>query len=207
MTDTFSFANKLEKFSNKAVQPIWRDAWKAKEVALRTRFVQTSEKLNEHSKNLEELTVGDRCFVQNQTGNHPKRWDRTGVVVDAGRNDQYTVKIDGSGRVTLRNRRFLRKFKPASMVIQAAPSPVQDTPSLSIVKDPRQSQHTPVINDATECQDFTTPPMVVPDTPLQPADHSVVPSQLVVPTDSPQQDGPAAATKMPTALKRLLSHN
>ena len=207
MTDTFSFANKLEKFSNKAVQPIWRDAWKAKEVALRTRFVQTSEKLNEHSRNLEELTVGDRCFVQNQTGNHPKRWDRTGVVVDAGRNDQYTIRIDGSGRVTLRNRRFLRKFKPASMVIQSAPSPVQDTPSFSTVKDPGQSQHTPVVSDATECQDLTTPPILFPVTPLQPRDNSLGPPKLDVQTDFPQQDGSVAGTKTPAAVKRLLSHN
>ena len=120
--DAFSFINRLNKFSNKAIKPVWREAWSAKESALRTRFVKTSEKLNEHSRNLENLSVGDHCFVQNQTGNYPKRWDRTGAIVEVNPHDQYTVKIDGSGRLTVRNRRFLRRFQPATMEIQPAPT-------------------------------------------------------------------------------------
>ncbi|KAK3779407.1 hypothetical protein RRG08_015808 [Elysia crispata] len=63
------------------------------------------------------MSIGDGCFVQNQTGISPKQWDRTGIVVDVGANDQYIVKINGSGRLTSRNRRFLRQFQPASVVI------------------------------------------------------------------------------------------
>ena len=121
--DAFSFMNRLDKFSNTAINPIWREAWPAKESALQTRFVKTSEKLNEHARNLAKMSIGDRCFVQNQSGNSPKPWDRTGIVADVGANDQYIVKIDGSGRLTSRNRRFLRQFQPASMVIQPAPAP------------------------------------------------------------------------------------
>ena len=69
------------------------------------------------------MSIWDRCFVQNQTGNSPKRWDHTGIVVDVGTKDQYIVTIDGSGRQTSRNRRFLRQFQPASMVIQPAQAP------------------------------------------------------------------------------------
>ena len=108
--DAFSFINRLEKFSNEAVKPTWREAWAAKESALRTRFVKTAEKINEHAQKLEKLNIGDRCLVQNQTGNYPKRWERTGIVMEIGRHDQHTIKIDGSGRLTVRNRRFLRKF-------------------------------------------------------------------------------------------------
>ncbi|KAK3790487.1 hypothetical protein RRG08_015956 [Elysia crispata] len=57
------------------------------------------------------MSIGDGCFVQNQTGISPKRWDRTGIVIDMGANDQYIVKINGSGRLTSRNRRFLRQFQ------------------------------------------------------------------------------------------------
>ena len=116
--DAFAFINRLEKFSNKNIRPIWREAWQRKEEALRERFHRTAEKLNEHSRRLVDLNVGDRCYVQNQTGNFPKRWDRSGTVVEMYDHDSFAVKIDGTGRVTRRNRRFLRKFSPVSPVIQ-----------------------------------------------------------------------------------------
>ena len=72
LRDAFSFVNRLEKFSNTAIRPLWRDAWNLKESALRTRFTKTSEKLNEHTRPLPPLQVGDRCFIQNQTGSKPK---------------------------------------------------------------------------------------------------------------------------------------
>jgi len=50
--------------------------------------------------------------IQNQTGIYPRRWDRTGSVVEVRQYDQYVIRVDGSGRVTLRNRKFLRKFNP-----------------------------------------------------------------------------------------------
>ena len=50
-------------------------------------------------------------MIQNQTGNHPRRWDRRGRVVRVLGYDQYQVMVSGSRRVTLRNRRYLRKFK------------------------------------------------------------------------------------------------
>ena len=62
-------------------------------------------------KSLPPLAVGTRVLVQNQTGLHRNRWDRSGVVVEAKPHSQYLVKVDGSGRVTLRNRRFLRRVE------------------------------------------------------------------------------------------------
>ena len=64
---------------------------------------------SEHTKALPPLTVGTPVRIQNQTG---KQWDRTGIVVEARPFDQYNVKVDGAGRVTLRNRRFLRSYVP-----------------------------------------------------------------------------------------------
>ena len=40
---------------------------------------------------------------QNQTGCFPTKWDRAGRVVQVNKNDKYVVKVDGSGRLTLRN--------------------------------------------------------------------------------------------------------
>ena len=60
------------------------------------------------------------------TGPHPTKWHRTGRVIEVRQFDQYVVRVDGSGRVTLRNRKLLRKF------FSAAPrSPHSSLPSLS----------------------------------------------------------------------------
>ena len=39
-------------------------------------------------------------------------WDKTGSVVEVRQFDQYVVRVDGSGRMTLRNRKFPRKYVP-----------------------------------------------------------------------------------------------
>ena len=54
----------------------------------------------------------DRDRVQNQTGEKPTRWDKTGSVVEVKGFDRYVVKIDGTGRLSMRNRKFLSKFIP-----------------------------------------------------------------------------------------------
>ena len=68
------------------------------------------ETLGAHTRSLPLLEMGDQVFVQNQSGPHPNKWDRSGIVVDLKGNDQYLIKVDGTGRLTLRNRRFLRKY-------------------------------------------------------------------------------------------------
>ena len=54
------------------------------------------------------LKLGERVHVQNQNGSRSKKWDKTGIVVQLMGNRQYQVRMDGSGRLSLRNRRFLR---------------------------------------------------------------------------------------------------
>ena len=61
------------KFSNTAVHPIWRDAWAAKESALRTRFAKSVEKLNSNARLLPQLHAGEKVFLQNQNGPHPNK--------------------------------------------------------------------------------------------------------------------------------------
>jgi hypothetical protein len=116
--DEFSFMNKLEKFSNPNVRPLWREAWAAKEDALRTRMTRSTEKLTAHSRALRPLRIGEHVFLQNQTGPNANKWDKSGIVVDALDYDQFWVKVDGSGRLTRRNRRFLRSYTPTSTSLQ-----------------------------------------------------------------------------------------
>ena len=95
-------------------------------------------------------------FIQNQRGPHPTNWDAPGVhgctdtagpayvgikininiVMDVGQHDQYVVKVDGSGRLTTRNRRFLRKYTPATLDISyQAP---MSLPPVCVVLQPTQ---------------------------------------------------------------------
>ena len=53
-------------FENDQIHSQWHDAWAAKEEAIRSRLVRASERLEEHTKDLEPLFQGDKVFVQNQ---------------------------------------------------------------------------------------------------------------------------------------------
>ena len=66
------------------------------------------DRLTRGTKQLGKLTIGDIVSVQNQVGPRPKKWDRTGTIVETLPYDQYRVKMDGSGQTTLRNRQFIR---------------------------------------------------------------------------------------------------
>ena len=77
-----------------------------------TKYCSIQEDLGRHAHPLPQLPVGPVVQVQNQRGKDPLRWNRSGIVVESLENQQYTVKMDGSGRVSLRNRKFLRKIQP-----------------------------------------------------------------------------------------------
>ena len=62
---------------------------------------------NSHAKSLPELQIGTRVLCQNMRS---MKWDRSGTIVEAGQYRQYFIKLDGSGRITLRNRRHIRKI-------------------------------------------------------------------------------------------------
>ena len=90
----------------------WTDTAANREKALMERHAKEVEALLPHTKKMPPLKVGNRVRVQNQTGNAPRRWDKSGQVVEVRQNDQYAIKVHGSGRVTLRNRQFLRLYVP-----------------------------------------------------------------------------------------------
>ena len=87
-----------------------------RELAMRKRFVRGFERWSERTRDLPPLTPGSRVMIQNQhgAGKTAKRWDRTGLVLDNLGFNKYRVKVDGSGRITDRNRQFLRKFTPVT---------------------------------------------------------------------------------------------
>ena len=83
--------------------PTWQSVLEDRETALRQRHMKTAERLEQHTRRLPPLRFGDRVRIQNQTGPHPNKWEKTGSVIEVRQHDQYVVRIDGSRRVTLRN--------------------------------------------------------------------------------------------------------
>ena len=90
----------------------WKETLKQRESALRNRHMKIAERLTEHTQRLPPLRVGDFVRIQNQTGRHPLKWDRTRRVIEVRQYDQYAIRVDGSGRITMRNRKFLRQYTP-----------------------------------------------------------------------------------------------
>ena len=191
----------------------WKELLAHRERALAKRHSREHEKWTEHTQLLQPLKVGDHVYLQNLVGNNPKRWERTGVIVEVRQFHQYVVRVDGSGRVTLRNRQHLRKFSP----FQPEPT-VLDTPAPILTPPPATSQDTkppavanqPLAPDELPMDIRTNPDPTTtgsdqasePQAPPMPAQQLITPR----PRDSiqPQQ---LELKKIPRALSRLLPHN
>lgn len=106
----------------------WRETKELRERAMAKRHVLNQRQYNTHSRPLQELQVGESVQVQNQEGPYPRRWTKTGRVVETMGNRQYRIRLDGSGRVTLRNRRFLRKILPVVDTPDYAPEQLNPQP-------------------------------------------------------------------------------
>ena len=78
----------------------WKEMLAHREKALAKRHAREHERWSEHTKLLQPLKVGDRVYIQNLVGNHPRKWERTGVVVETRQFHQYVVRIDGSGNIS-----------------------------------------------------------------------------------------------------------
>ena len=61
------------------IRPEWLTIAENRERALAQRHLQSMETYNEHTRCLPQLNIGDHVIVQNQTGTHPLRWDKTWI--------------------------------------------------------------------------------------------------------------------------------
>ena len=109
-----------------------------REKAFAGRNEDAEARYNSSSRPLPPLEV--QTAVRIQSG---RRWNKTGRVVEVLPNRQYRVRVDGSGRVTLRNRRFLREAGGGTPPVKLIPS--REAPS-KIVQDERR-QDEEVCND------------------------------------------------------------
>ena len=208
--------------------PTWQDTLQKREEALRLRHLKTAERLAIGTRPLPPLKVGDHVRIQNQVGPNPRKWDRTGSIIEVRQFDQYAVRVDGSGRVTLRNRKFLRRFTPvmpknSSFQIPSPPTPqpfiththtphptltypsqtrpvLQNHPSHSGLDKPAA----PAVVKNDECPSSTAPPMSESTTPrAQQTDvrqSDVQPTPVVQQSAEPTQPTPSASNGSPSGV-------
>ena len=117
-------------------RPEWRQAAEAREAAYAKRHIRKGEQLSRGSKLLPPLLTGDHVAVQNQTGQNPRQWLQTGVVIETGPHNSYFVSIDGSRTVTKRNRQFLRKIVPFQQPAKPTTLPAPATRPNHLMKTP-----------------------------------------------------------------------
>merc|ERR1712082_572040 len=88
----------------------WEDRLRALEEIREVRQEECAERWSGHTRKLQPLESGVGVAVQNRHGNQPKWWDQKGKVVQYNGHDSYDILIEGSRRVTTRNRGHLRKL-------------------------------------------------------------------------------------------------
>ena len=120
-------------------------------------------------------------MIQNQhgAGKVSKKWDKTGVILENLGYNKYRVKVDGSGRVTDRNRQFLRQFTPVTS-IQPGPHP-----EASYVPEPIVEPHSDIAIDPRPVNQPQQPIQIIPNLPPEPQ----IPN-TPEPVASPQQEPP-----------------
>ena len=155
----------------------WITAARNREKNLSQRNARLIEKYNRTAHTLRPLLKGQIVSIQCTNNN---RWNTTGQIIETLPHNQYRIRVDGSGRITLRNRRFLRKLR----------TPVTPHPILS------PSNGTPILERDDESK---TPA-------LQTTDSENAP-QPPLPPNSTNQPTVTTQAKPARALSRLLPHN
>ena len=124
----------------------WQDIYDKREEALAKRHLMTVK--NQSSlKQLPPLNAGDSVQIQNQDGSRPTKWSSTGYIAEVLPNRQYKVVVDGSRRITLRNRKFLKKIIPVCRqeIDQSMPpvNLIRQTPQPPDREEPEQNHSSP----------------------------------------------------------------
>ena len=149
---------------------------------------------NRTAHHLDPLAIGAPVAIYDTTKHSTRRWHKTGTIVESLPYKQYRIKVHGSGRITLRNRRFLHEI----------PHP----PNTNPIPSPTLVTTTPPREGVGESQPLNQPPQTtnnhnpVPTTVDTPQNHVPLPTIIPVPTD------PVTTTnRLPRALRNLASYN
>ena len=98
-----------------------------REKAFAKRNQTIKDDYNQHSRLLSPLSTQTAVRIQEKG-----KWTKSGRVVETLPNRQYRIRMDGSGRVTLRNRRFLKPIQTLQSIIPSALHHNETLPSYPI---------------------------------------------------------------------------
>ena len=152
-------------------------------------------KYNAHTRPLKELAPGTYVLIQGKN----RKWNKQGVILEQLDHRQYNIKVLGSGRVTLRNRRFI---KPCSIIQPPSTIPTEPTPST------QQQQQTSI-----DISSRSYPPAIEPEESTRLDNHSAPTdnSRNVLPSTSPphqpERGDNDTQQKLPLALRKLTTFN
>ena len=90
------------------VNPHWAYILRERERTMAANNDAIKIKHDANSRELYQLNVGDPVLCQNTK---TRKWDRSGVVFEVGKHRQYTIRMDGSSRLSLRNRKHLQRVR------------------------------------------------------------------------------------------------
>ena len=198
-----------------SIRPEWSDIRNLREAAFAKRHMRNENFYNHGTKQLAPLRVGDSVQVQNQHGSMPRRWHTTGKIVEVLDHQQYRVRVDGSNRITLRNRRFLRSILP---VVDSHSSPPIPPTEISVDRNiaPEVSQHelnlpstpsAPTPGSSSPVRVPSAPTLIPPasspplpaERPVQPAQQPTLPQR---PQDPPSVESPPPAPRRSSRISR-----
>ena len=103
----------------------WSLLQEDRERAFARKLYNDGTRLAIGTRKMAPLSVGDKVLVQNQTGRAPNKWDKSGVIVECKPHNQVNVMMDGSRKVSLRNRQFVRKINVPMPVVASGVRPSQ----------------------------------------------------------------------------------
>ena len=151
-----------------------------------------------HTRKLQPLKLGQQVLIQDKDkgSKNYKQWNRTRVVVDVGKQNDYEVRVDRSSQVTKRNRQYLRPVHTTSNVFTP---PKQETLPLmpqtwtqpatkELDLEPRSSQNE-YVTPTLQRHSFQTPTRSSVQQPS--LDQNNTPSVTTQPTD-PIPETPAS---------------
>ena len=89
-----------------------------REIKYTAKILSEGIKWSEHTKDLPLLDRGQDVLIQTQVGTSKGKWNKSGRILERNDKSSYTVRMDGSGRITRRNRRHLRPMTGTSQIRQ-----------------------------------------------------------------------------------------
>ena len=123
----------------------WSVTQEYRERTLAKKRESDNKRWSENTRELADLEIGTPVAIQNQTGNNPNKWDKTGIVLENKPHSQVLIRVDGSRRVTMRNRRFVRRLDPTLRNVQSPRTVMREPPKKSLPRLSVQAQKSPPV--------------------------------------------------------------